>query len=206
MNDSISTQNINIQKMLSEAKTRLQQGEAIIIPTETVYGIAVDATNFIAVEKIYAAKNRKRDVPLQIMCKNLAHAKQFGIFNTKAEGLGKKYFPGAITIVVNKVEGCKLSENININNKTIGIRVPNHELLLELLNSLDFPLAATSANISGQPATVDYRSALEVLKPQGVNFGLDGGKCLFTVPSTVVDATDDSGDIKILRLGAIEII
>jgi L-threonylcarbamoyladenylate synthase len=191
-----------ISNSFNEAKQRLSSGEAIILPTETVYGIAVDATNNSAIERIYEVKGRKRDVPLQLVCGSFEQALQYGDFNNSAQKLAKKFFPGAITIIVKRHINTAIAENINTLNDTIGIRVPNHPLLLEFLQYLETPLAMSSANISGQPAQAEFNDALQNLSAKGVQFGIDGGKCQFGIGSTVVDATDEA-NIKILREGGI---
>lgn len=188
--------------IFSEAKQRITSGDVIILPTETVYGIAVDATNNSAIEKIYLAKGRNREVPLQLMCASFKQAETYGIFNASALKLAGKFFPGAITLVVEKNPAANIASNINIKNSTIGIRVPDHKLLLDFLTYLNMPIAISSANISGEPAPITYDDAIKKLAPSGVNFGIDGGQSQLKTGSTVIDVTDES-NIKILRVGTI---
>ena len=161
--------------MLHQANLILKQGGVIIIPTETVYGIAADATNKSAVDKIFAIKKRSSSKPLQILVKNIRQAKRYAIFNEKAEMLAEKYFPGALTLILNEKEGSNISKNIHSTDKSLGIRIPDHKILTELFEYIDFPLACTSANISSEKPIIDFRAAKEIFEDM-VDFTIDGGK------------------------------
>ncbi len=183
-------------KIISEA---LYNGEVVIIPTETVYGIACDARNNNAVQKIYEIKGRNFDKPLQIMVSKIKIAEKFLEFDERSKSYADKYLPGALTMVLKKKDNSNLSPFLNNNNDTLGLRIPNHKTLLEMLDMLDFPIAATSANLSGGKDNTTCEEAINALKDKEINFALDGGKCLFSKPSTVADFT--SQEIKIIRQG-----
>ncbi|MDX1949352.1 MAG: L-threonylcarbamoyladenylate synthase [Rickettsiales bacterium] len=177
----------------------LYNGEVIIIPTETVYGIACDARNNEAVKKIYQIKGRNFDKPLQVMVSRLETAENFLEFDERAKEYAKKYLPGALTMVLKKKENSNLSPFLNNNNDTLGLRIPNHKTLLEMLDLIDFPIAATSANLSGGKDNTSCEEAMEALKDTEIQNALDGGKCIFSKPSTVADFT--SKEIRIIRQG-----
>jgi L-threonylcarbamoyladenylate synthase len=191
------------KNLLNEAIARLKSGEAIIIPTETVYGIAVDATNNSAIEKIYHYKRRERMVPLQVMVANLEAAQKFVKFNNLALKAAEEFLPGPLTMILDRVDGCKISEKINLIDSSVGIRIPDHKILLEFLNELEFPLAATSANISGKPPATSFSDAVFALENQ-IEFGIDGDKCELTIPSTVVDFRVENNP-KIIRQGSLDL-
>lgn len=188
-------------KDISRAVECLNNGDIIAFPTETVYGIAADAANKQAIEKIYCIKKRSGKLPLQIMVASFEEAKKIGIFNKNAEFLAQKYWPGPLTIVVERLAPCPLAKNINENNATIGIRIPDHTIALKLLQQYGKPIAVSSANISGM---ANITTATEVADCFGDSLAviIDGGiSSEAGLPSTVVDCTKN--ELRILREGAI---
>ena len=133
---------------LDKVKKALVKGEIIALPTETVYGLAANIYNDKAIEKIYALKKRPTYNPLivHIASSNILEqvAKKIP---TKAKELADIFWPGALTLVLEKQD--QISNRITDEKKTVAVRVPNHPLALQLLNSLNFPLAAPSANPFG---------------------------------------------------------
>lgn len=189
--------------LLHQAALTLKQGGVIIIPTETVYGIAADATNKSAVDKIFQIKQRDSNKPLQILLHNLKLTKNYVNFNEKSENLAKQYWPGPLTLILDEKEGIDISKNIHTDDKTLGVRVTKHEILDQLFELIDFPLAATSANISGEPAITNFKKANELFEGK-VDYILDGGNCTLGEASSVIDARDEN-NIKILRDGAVKL-
>jgi L-threonylcarbamoyladenylate synthase len=187
------------KNVINQAVNVLKQGGVILIPTETVYGIAVDATNKSAVDKIYQIKKRDIAKPLQILVKNLEMAKDFVKFNQISENAAKKYWAGPLTLILDEIENSKISENIKSTNKTLGVRVAKHEITSLIFQNIDFPLAATSANISGEASSVDFTQAKNSLGGK-VDFMIDGGKVELGKASTVADLRDINHP-KIIREG-----
>jgi L-threonylcarbamoyladenylate synthase len=185
-------------KIIEEAIKVLKDGGVILIPTETVYGIAADATNPEAVEKIYKIKNRPREKALQLLVPNLESARKYADLSGLSEMAAQKYWPGELTLVLDKVD--ESISHLNINGKEVGVRVPRHEILDELFANIDFPLTATSANISGQPASTTFSEASEIGK--SLDYLIDGGDCEIGIASTVADLRDPS-EIVIHREGII---
>lgn len=180
----------------------LKKSGLVIIPTETVYGIAVDATNNLAVDKLYSLKKRSTEKPLQIMCASIEKAREIGKFSSFANLYCDKIWPGPLTAVVEKKEPSVLAENFNINDSSVGIRIPRHPKALTLLKECNFPLAVTSANISGKDSASGINEiAKEILDL--VDHAIDGGPCDIGVSSTVVDFRADPP--KILRQGSLEL-
>lgn len=191
-----STQNI-----LAAAK-RLQQGELVVLPTETVYGLGADATNDKAVANIYALKGRPTFNPLIVHVADTASAQHYVTFTPLAEMLAKVFWPGPLTLVLERQKGCKLSLLVSAGLDTVAIRVPAHPVALALIASANLPVAAPSANRSGKISPTQASHVVEEFceNPEELSI-LDGGACDIGVESTVVDAR---GELPIiLRLGGV---
>lgn len=179
----------------------LKNGKVIAIPTDTVYGLICDATNKMSIDKVYDIKKRDKDKPLLIFVKDYKEALKYvekPINNGAIEDLTDKYWPGSLTIIFKKKKDALT--DINPTFDTIGIRVPNDNLLLNILSNVDFPLAQTSCNISGEePYTYEeIKSKLidkidHIVPPKNETF------C--KVSSTIIDVT--TGTIKLLRPGEV---
>lgn len=178
----------------------LDRGEVISFPTETVYALACDATNDEAVKKIYELKKREYSKPLSVFFKNIEEAKKYLIFNKKAEILAKKFMPGEITLVLNRKKGANLSKFVNSKDNTLGFRIPNHKLCLDLLNTYGKPIVATSANTAGNPASTDCRD-VEKYFGDSVYVVKSNNEESSRQPSTIVDLSGD--EVKFIREGAV---
>ena len=175
----------------------LAQGQPVGIPTDTVYGLAVDPFRPGAADRIFAAKRRPRDVNLPLLVSGIdqAMAVSTAVPNLAVE-LMRRYWPGALTIVIPARPG--LGADLGEDELTVGVRSPDHPVPLALC-SASGPLATTSANHHGEPPLV---TAEEVAMSFGdaVPVVLDGGTCEGS-PSTVVDCT--GRELKLLREGRI---
>lgn len=185
---------------LSEAGRHLRSGGLVGLPTETVYGLAGDATNPSAIAAIFELKSRPADNPLIIHVADLAGAKRIARFDVRAEYLAKRLWPGALTLVLPKSADCPVVSAARAGLDTVAVRVPDHPVALQLIQAAGTPLAAPSANRSGElsPTTAEHVAA---------SFGkrlamiLDGGPCRVGVESTVLDLSGP--DAVILRPGGI---
>lgn len=179
----------NDQQAIAEAATLLKQHQVVAFPTETVYGLGADATNQDAVAKIFTAKGRPSDNPLIV---HVAHPEQIERYVTKITPLAEKlinaFMPGPITVIL--PSNGKIAGNVTAGLDTIGIRIPDHIVARTLLEKLDLPVAAPSANTSGKPSPT---SAIHVYQDlNGKIAGIvDGGPTGVGVESTVVDCTGD---------------
>jgi len=184
------------KKAIGEAARILINGGVVIFPTETVYGIGGLASSESAVKRIYEIKKRPFDKPLQILVSDQSQVNQFASeISSKAKALMKKYWPGPLTLIFKKKS--VVSDVITSSGNTVGLRMPGNSTILKLIKETG-PIAASSANTSGQP---DPISAEEVKIE--ANLLLDGGPCKMGKSSTVVDASTDPP--LILRQGAIKI-
>ncbi len=180
------------------ATARLQRGELVAFPTETVYGLGANALDASAVAKIYAAKGRPSYNPLIVHVASIQDARGLSSsWPDAAQLLAKKFWPGPITLVVPK--SLKVPDIISAGLPTVALRVPAHPVALELLRAARIPLAAPSANKSGALSPTHAHHVLESLGED--IFVLDGGACEIGIESTVVDV---SGALPaILRPGTI---
>src|SRR3982750_610721 len=134
---------------IREAARILVAGEPVAVPTETVYGLAADATNAEAVARIYAAKGRPSFNPLIVHVPDLAAAERIGAFNEDAKALAKAHWPGPLTLVVPLRADAGIASIVTAGLPTVGIRVSSHSAMQALLRASRRPLAAPSANMSG---------------------------------------------------------
>lgn len=184
---------------INEALSALHRGEIIAIPTDTVYGIAASLDKPDAIEAIYAAKGRDADKALPVLVDSHEQIRRFSTGDvSRAETLAQAFWPGALTIVV--AADCTVPWGIHRGAGTVGLRMPDNPLALELITAAGGALAVTSANLSGRP---EARSAAAVRESLGevVAYVLDGGAISGGMPSTVVDLTGQ--EPRILRQGAI---
>ena len=133
---------------IKKAKYKLENGNLVIFPTETVYGLGADATNDEAIKKIYQIKNRPFDNPIICHFSNLKDIEKNFEINEIEYDLAKKFWPGPLTLVLKKKLNSKISPLLSNNTRFVGCRIPNNKIALNLLNNINFPLAAPSANLS----------------------------------------------------------
>ncbi len=175
----------------------LQEGEIVAFPTDTVYGLGANAFYSPGIIKLFEAKGRDANKAIAVLIGDINQLELLTEeLNETAKKLAKKFWPGALTLVVPKKT--ELPELLTAGN-SIGIRIPDHPVALELLKEFG-PIAATSANLSGKTSPHDARDVLKQLNKR-IPLILDGGRCSGGIPSTVVDCSN--GEVRILRPGAI---
>ncbi|MFY8019695.1 MAG: L-threonylcarbamoyladenylate synthase [Bacteroidia bacterium] len=186
---------------ITKAAALLQQGELVAIPTETVYGLAANAFNGNAVAKIYETKGRPQFNPLIIHSNSFDKFLSWGIHIPEtAFKLAEKFSPGPLTLVVPK--GNSIPDIVTAGHSSVAIRIPNHQICLDLLSQLDFPLAAPSANLSGSISPTSAQHVFEQLGDK-IPYILDGGNCHIGLESTIISFTGKTP--LLLRLGGLAI-
>jgi len=187
---------------MAEATRLIRAGEPVAVATETVYGLAADATNPAAVARIYEAKGRPDFNPLIVHVPDLAAAMRIGKFDAAALALAEEHWPGPLTLVVPLREGSGIASIVTAGLPTIGLRIPAHPAMQALLKAVGRPLAAPSANASG---SLSPTRAEHVLKSLGgrLSLILDSGPTERGLESTIVAATD--GVLRLLRPGPIAV-
>lgn len=186
---------------LKKAIELLQLGELVAIPTETVYGLAANGTNELAVQKIFEAKGRPKTNPLILHFPNSqAILPYVHHFPDAFQKLAKSFWPGPLTILLNKSE--LVPNLITAGHNRVAVRVPSHPLTLELLRNLPFPLAAPSANTYGKISPTKAEHVYNQLNGK-IKYILDGGFCNKGLESTIVGVENEK--LAIYRLGSISI-
>lgn len=185
---------------LDFAREILKSGELLAFPTETVYGLGGNAYSDDAVIKIFQCKKRSQFNPISVCYFSFRKALSDVEITKEAGLLAENFLPGALTLILRRKDDCKISWLCSAGKNTIGIRVPNHPVALNLLKNLDFPLAAPSANISSGLSSTTALDVCKSLKSENLHV-LDGGICNLGIESTIVDLSEYHP--KILRVGAI---
>ena len=187
---------------IAEAARLILASEPVAVPTETVYGLAADATNAEAVARIYAAKGRPSFNPLIVHVPDLAAAERIGEFGDEARALAEAHWPGPLTLVLPLRERAPIASIVTAGLATIALRVPGHPAMQALLKATGRPLAAPSANASG---LISPTRASHVLASLGgrIPLVIDGGATERGIESTIVAAT--GGSLRLLRRGPIDV-
>jgi tRNA threonylcarbamoyl adenosine modification protein (Sua5/YciO/YrdC/YwlC family)/dephospho-CoA kinase len=191
----------NNENDLREAGALLRDGEVVAIPTETVYGLAADASSPEAIARVYAVKGRPDNKPLPILMAGEEDAARLCHVTASARELMAKYWPGPLTLIMNASEEgsktlCTLPQPEPGGCATVGARCPDHPAALAVLRHAGVPLALTSANRSGEPPP----SSASQIGLIGLGGIVDGGQCAVGRPSAILDVTGDPP--RLLRSGA----
>jgi tRNA threonylcarbamoyl adenosine modification protein (Sua5/YciO/YrdC/YwlC family) len=183
-------------EIINGAVEMLKNGNIIVYPTDTIYGIGCDILNKKAIATIQQIKNRKKQKPLSIICSDLKDISRWAIVSNFQYKILKKYLPGAFTFILKASNDApKILQDPK--RKTIGIRIPENKICLEIVESLGNPIITTSVNLSGEKNYVDPN---EIKKDWygKVDLILDAGK-LINDPSTIISLIDDK--VEIIRQG-----
>jgi L-threonylcarbamoyladenylate synthase len=186
--------------LVDNALTLWREGKLVAIPTETVYGLAADATMGQAVASIYAMKSRPAFNPLIVHVASIEMAQAYGVWSAQAEALARAFWPGPLTLVLPSVAGSAMCDLVSAGGDTVAVRMPNHPIARQLIAAYGRGIAAPSANRSGRisPTTAqhvrdEFGSALPLI--------IDGGACTLGLESTVVDLS--GAEPALLRPGSI---
>ena len=187
---------------IAEAARLILEGEPVAVATETVYGLAADATNATAVARIYEAKGRPSFNPLIIHVANLAEAERIADIGPRCRSLAEDHWPGPLTIVAPLRTDSGIASLVTAGLSTIAVRVPSHRSVQALLRASGCPLAAPSANASG---SISPTRAGHVLRSLGGRIALivDDGPSTGGIEPTIVTETD--GNLRLLRRGPVEV-
>jgi len=172
----------------------------VILPTETVYGLAADAANPAAVAAIFEAKGRPRFNPLIAHVADLDAAERIAVFDDRARALAAAFWPGPLTIVAPLNDPAAVCDLARAGLDTVAVRAPDHPLAHAVLRAFARPVVAPSANRSGRPSPTTFIDALEETG-SAAEVRLDGGACAIGLESTVVSILD--GQVRLLRAGGV---
>ena len=178
----------------------IEDGGVVIFPTDTVYGIAANSLDEEAIKKLFDLKERNDNKPICVLTSSVDKIKKIAYVRDEEQKIIDQYMPGALTIILDKKDN--VSDVLTSNLKTVGVRIPNNKIALRILEKLEYPLATTSANISGKEAAVKKEDLITEFDGR-VDIIIDGGITDLKVSSTIVKL--DNNEIKILRQGTIKI-
>lgn len=179
-----------MQTVIAQTISVLERGGLVIFPTETTYGAGVDATNPQAVEKLLTYKSRREGKPLSIAVTSAEMAEKYVELNEQARTLYKQFLPGPVTVVSKSKD--TVAPGVASEFGTVGVRIPDYALLLELLTAYEKPITATSANGSGQKRPYSIQDIFDNISDKQKNLidlVLDAGTLPTNPPSTVIDTT-----------------
>lgn len=182
---------------ISKTITALKNGDIIVYPTDTLYGLGADIYNTDAVRRVFEIKKRSLDNPLPIAVSDINELEKIAFLNEESQILANSFLPGRLTLVLKKrsiVPGI-----VTAGLSKVAVRIPDNKVALELLSKFG-PLTATSANIHGKKNPVVIKEIRMQFKKEDIGVYLDIGR-LSGKPSTIVDASEK--DIKLIRIGAI---
>ena len=188
------------ESAIEAASLAIQRGDLIVLPTDTVYGVAADAFDPAAVSSLLAAKGRGREMPPPVLVSAVSTIDALAVnIPSYARALVEEFWPGPLTLVCH--QQASLQWDLGDTRGTVAVRMPNHDIALEILERTG-PLAVSSANRTGMPAATDAEQAMEMLGEE-VAVIVDGGASPGSEASTIVDATGPQG--RVLRRGALSL-
>lgn len=177
----------------------IKNGGIVVFPTETVYGIGTNGLDKNAVEKLYKIKERPLNKPISLLVSDFEMIEKVAKNITEVEyKLMKKFFPGPLTIILNKRD--IVPDIVTSGGDTVGIRMPKEEITRKLIEYAGVPIAAPSANISGKPSGTNLQEIIQEFEGK-VDYFIDGGKSKIGISSTIVKVIDEIPYI--LREGSI---
>ena len=189
------------QSNIKKAKKLLDNNKCVAVPTETVYGLAANAYSSVAVNKIFTLKKRPKTNPLIVHYSSLISLKRDCLIDSNFLKLYKKFCPGPITFILKLKKSSKISLNVTNKKNTLAVRFPKHFLLNRLLKTLDYPIAAPSANITTRLSSVKASDVREDFKNK-IDYVLDGGGSKIGIESTIINLV---GPLRVLRLGGLDV-
>ncbi len=190
------------EEELQEVEETLKNGGIVIFPTDTVYGIGCNCFSKKAIKRIFDVKSRPEKKPINVLTDKVEKIENVTKNIKKEEKeIINKYMPGAVTIVLDKKED--VPDILTSGLDTIGVRIPNNKIALEILKKFENPLATTSVNISGNLPGLEINDFIKEFENK-VDIIIDGGKTKIGVASTIV-RVDENSEINILREGNIKL-
>ncbi|MBI4653939.1 MAG: threonylcarbamoyl-AMP synthase [Nitrospirae bacterium] len=187
------------EEVITETLNVLKDGGIVAYPTESFYGLGVDAFNENAIKKLFDIKKRPPDKPVPIIVGSREILKSIvKSIPIEAEDLMERFWPGALTMVFEAIDG--LPEILTAGTGKVAVRIPGSSFALRLAIAADFPITATSANLSGMPPAREFVEVINYFG-EAIDLVVDGGKTPGEKPSTIVDVT--ATPIKVLREGKV---
>jgi L-threonylcarbamoyladenylate synthase len=196
----------DLEFFLEIAVENIIEGKIIAFPTNSVYGLGGNPLNLEVINRIYDIKYRDRSKGLLLLVADTEEAEKIAEFNAISYKLAERFWPGQLTLILNKKEPNIIPPEVTASKNTIGVRVPENEIVLTILKKLKSKgyfggIIGTSANYSGEPPSISGDEvAKKFLVP--IDLILDGGKTKTKVPTTILDCT--SKELRLLRIGVVK--
>ena len=191
----------SIQSNIKKAKKYLDKNQCVAVPTETVYGLAANAYSNVSVKRIFKLKKRPTNNPLIVHYSDINKLKNDCYINDDFIKLYRKLSPGPITFILKLKKVSKISKFVTNKQNTLAVRFPKHPLFKRLLKSLEYPLAAPSANMSTRLSSVKASDVIEEFGSK-IKYVLDGGNCQIGLESTIINLLKKP---TILRFGGLDV-
>lgn len=188
------------ENSIKEAAKLIRGGEVVVLPTETVYGLGANALSDDAVAKIFKAKNRPAHNPLIVHVLNIEKAIELVEVDGRAQKIASAFWPGPLTLILPAKKENGVSHLVSAGLRTLAVRSPSHKIMRDIMAQADVPIAAPSANASGEPSATTPKHAADSLG-DAVDFILGAGVCDVGLESTVLDLSGE--EPVILRAGAV---
>ena len=180
---------------------QIRSGQVLGMPTDTFYGLAADPFNLRAVERVYEIKSRSKHKPLSLLIESVEQAEDLTKpLSDEFFALARKFWPGPLTIIVKAASRLPLKVTANTGN--VALRVPAAQIPMSVIHAAGVPITATSANLSGGPECTSAVEVRDQLRDR-ISIIVDGGTSPRAVASTIVDLSENGGEYKVLREGAI---
>ncbi len=196
---NLKSNNINYRELKNPAEA-IRRGGIVIFPTETVYGIGTNGLDENAVKRLYEVKKRPFNKPISLLVSDMEMIEKVTKDVTELEyRIMKRFFPGPLTIILKKNQ--LVPDILTSNQDTVGIRMPSGKIARKLVEYAGVPIAAPSANISGNPSGTTMEDVQKEFS-EGIEFFIDGGKSELGLASTIIKV--ENGIPKILRQGSIK--
>lgn len=187
--------------LLSKAVLSLKSGGVLVYPTDTLYGLGANALDANSILKVFKIKKQDRNKPISVIARDIAMAKRIACIDSRAEKILDRIWPGPITIILRKKD--VIPYILTANGETVGMRIPSSGFIKDLMKLIDFPITATSANISGEKNLLNPKDILKTFT--GAEYSpdifIDAGKIKNPEPSTIIDLTANIP--RIVRIGVV---
>lgn len=190
------------ERALEESRRALASGGVIVFPTDTIYGLGANALDEAAIRQVYRIKGRDEGKPLSILVRDMAMARRVACIDSRAEEILGKLWPGSVTVVLRRKD--IISYALTGGEEGVAVRISDNPFVKALFGRIDFPVTATSANLSGKADLLraeDIRSAFEGAEAAPGLF-INAGDLTHSFPSTIIDLTDINNP-RLVRMGAV---
>jgi len=189
MQNFLDLKNNQDEPAIKEAAQIIKNGGIVVFPTETVYGIGVNALDETAIKKLYEVKERPLNKPISLLVNSMEMVEKIAKEISEVEyNIMKAFFPGPLTIILKKKD--IVPNIVTANCETVGVRMPANEIALKLIEYAGTPIATPSANISGKPSGIDIKQIKEQFGEK-VEYYIDGGTSQIGLASTIVQIIDE---------------